>query len=219
MQMKITSKALIIGNGDIGILIHKKIDFKKYDYCLILDSAINNYYTYEQNQHPDALLGDFDGNFDPLIWKKIYPNLEIIHTPDQEKTDFEKGIEFLIQKKITHITGIGLTGKRMDHTFNNISSLAKYNTEIDIQLIDDYSKIYCIDHNKPFIKFLSQNTILSLLPIGKVIGITTKNLDYNLNNENLELGVRTGSSNAVSTNNYVEITITQGKLIIMECND
>ncbi|UYW01517.1 thiamine diphosphokinase [Flavobacterium agricola] len=219
MKQNELKNAVIIGNGDLGILFNKKINLLNFDYCLVLDSAITNYHLFETKKNPDGLLGDFDRAFDAEIWQKKYNNLEIIHTPDQEKTDFEKGIEFLLSKNITQITGLGLTGKRMDHTFNNISSLAKYNDAVAIELLDEYSKIYCIDQYKSFKKMLAQQTIVSLLPIGKVEGITTKNLAYNLENEDLELGVRTGSSNAVIQTDFVEITITKGKLIIMECKD
>jgi thiamine pyrophosphokinase len=219
MSVKNIKKALIIGNGDLGILAQSLIDFTAFDYCLLLDSSINSYYNYNITHQPNGLLGDFDRNFNPNKWKDIYRDLEIIHTPDQEKTDFEKGIEFLIANKFTHITGIGLTGKRMDHTFNNISSLAKYNQFINIELIDKYSKIQCIDQFTTYKNNLVQNTIISLLPIGKVQGIKTKNLVYNLNNEDLELGIRTGSSNSVFSTGMVEIEIGKGKLIIMVCND
>jgi len=219
MENKNTLSAVIIGNGELNILFSQKINISKFDYCLVLDSAINNFYLFNTAKKPDALLGDFDRGFDAASWKNTYPEMEIVAAPDQEKTDFEKGIEFLIEKKATHITGLGLTGKRMDHTFNNISSLAKYNDQVVIEIIDEFSTIYCIDHKVPFKKMFQKNSIISLLPIGKVIGITTKNLDYNLTNEDLELGVRTGSSNTVTETDFVEIQINKGKLIVMECQD
>ncbi len=210
--------AIIIGNGDLDILKNSNQYLDTESYILVLDSAITKIDIYTKLV-PQAVLGDFDRNFDPNEYVKKYPNLKIILTPDQEKTDFEKGIEYLIEEGFTHIIGLGLTGKRMDHTFNNISSLAKYNSKVDIKIIDKYSTIYCIDENYNYKKFFTEDTIISLLPIGKVEGITTKNLAYNLTNEPLELGIRTGSSNFVEGNNQVEIKITKGKLIVMECKD
>ena len=210
--------AIIIGNGDLQILKNLNQYLNNEPYILVLDSAITKIEKYITIT-PNALLGDFDRNFDPTIWLNKFPSLEIIYTPDQEKTDFEKGIEYLIQLQFTHIIALGLTGKRMDHTFNNISSLAKYNHLIEIEIIDKYSTIYCIDENNTFKKKFTQETILSLLPIGKVIGISTTNLLYNLNNEALELGIRTGSSNFVEANSEVSISIKKGKLIVMECID
>lgn len=210
--------AIIIGNGDLEILTNLNQYLINEPFILVLDSAITKIKKYT-NLSPNALLGDFDRNFNPSVWLNKFPELKIIHTPDQEKTDFEKGIEFLIEENYTHIIALGLTGKRMDHTFNNISSIAKYNHLIDIKMIDAYSTIFCIEPLFNFIKYYKEDTILSLLPIGKVEGIITKNLAYNLTNESLELGVRTGSSNFVQANNEVQISLKKGKLIIMECKD
>ena len=210
--------AIIIGNGDLEILKNINQFIDKDPYILVLDSAITKINEYTTIS-PNVLLGDFDKDFNPNLWLTNFPDLHIVHTPDQEKTDFEKGIEYLIDLEFTHILALGLTGKRMDHTFNNISSLAKYNHLISIQIIDRYSTIYCIDEHFTYKKYFKEDTIVSLLPIGRVEGITTKNLAYNLNNEPLELGVRTGSSNFVQGNNEVEIKITKGKLIVMECKD
>ncbi len=56
-------------------------------------------------------------------------------------------------------------------------------------------------------------------PIGKVSGITTKNLFYPLNNEELTIGYRTGSSNHVAEDGIVSIEHTNGDLLLMECWD
>ena len=50
-------------------------------------------------------------------------------------------------------------------------------------------------------------------------GITTNNLAYSLKNESLEIGFRSGSSNHVSEDGIVEITYTEGFLLMMECFD
>jgi len=70
-----------------------------------------------------------------------------------------------------------------------------------------------------FEKWYTANTILSLIPIGKVSGITTKNLFYALNNEALTIGYRTGSSNHVIEDGMVAISHTDGDLLLMECWD
>ena len=202
-------QAILIGNGDLNIT--NLID-------IVLDGAIEKVQYFDKIK-PQVLLGDFDRGFVIETWKEKYPDLQIIHAPDQEKTDFEKAIEYLIENKFTSIIALGITGKRMDHTFNNISSLAKYNQLIDIKIIDPHSIIYCIDEQNVYVKRFEKDSIISLLPIGTVKGISTENLVYNLTNEDLELGVRTGSSNAVLETGEVKITIKKGKLLVMECND
>ena len=68
-------------------------------------------------------------------------------------------------------------------------------------------------------KWYIANTTLSLIPIGKVSGITTKNLFYPLNNEELTIGYRTGSSNHVTEDGIVSIVHEKGDLLLMECWD
>ena len=70
-----------------------------------------------------------------------------------------------------------------------------------------------------FEKWYTANTILSLIPIGKVTGITTQNLFYSLANEDLTIGYRTGSSNHVTEDGIVSITHKEGDLLLMECWD
>ena len=210
--------AVIIGNGNFESLPLANNYIKFANEIIVLDSAIEQVIT-KTNVIPNVVIGDLDGNFDIERIEQTFPNVKIIHEPDQEKTDFEKAIEYLIKNNYSEVYGFCLTGKRMDHTFNNISSLAKYNQAIDIKIIDNNSTIFCIDSSSHFKKMYDKDTIISLLPIGTVSGITTKNLEFALNNEKLELGIRTGSSNKVLKTDFVEIEITKGKLIIMECID
>ena len=68
-------------------------------------------------------------------------------------------------------------------------------------------------------KWYTANTTLSLIPIGTASGITTKNLFYPLNNDELTIGYRTGSSNHVTEDGIVSIEHTDGNLLLMECWD
>lgn len=207
--------ALVIGNGIISGLIKNYVD--KVDFILVLDNHLHEIEQYIPLSKVNAILGDFDTLNHLEGIQTLYPAIQIIPAPDQNDTDFDKGLLYLIENGYSKIFGFGLTGNRMDHTFNNIASLAKYDENIFIQLIDDYSKIECIPCR--FSRYYAENTIISLLPIGKVDGIVTENLKYPLFYESLELGIRSGSSNSVLQNGMVSISYTAGKLVLMECWD
>jgi len=68
-------------------------------------------------------------------------------------------------------------------------------------------------------KWYAAGTIISLIPLGKVIGISTKNLMYSLNNEGLNSGYRMGNSNSVLRDGIVSIEHESGDLLLMECVD
>lgn len=179
---------------------------------IVLDSAIER--VMELGIKVDVLLGDFDRNFDANYYKQNHYPIEIVHTPDQNKTDLEKAFDFLIEKGHKAANVVWATGKRADHTLNNFSTLVSYRNNLKIVLFDDYSKVFLLPTY--FKKWYPKNTIISLIPLGKVEGIATENLFYTLNNESLELGYRTGSSNHVTEDGIVSVTHEKGNLLLIE---
>ena len=207
--------ALIIANGAAcgNELLGQLLEWNPY--ILVLDKAI--YRVLERGIKIDALLGDFDEGIDIEMIRQEQHPIEIIYTPDQEKTDLEKGIEYLIEQGHLAANILWATGLRSDHTLNNLSSMAKYKEQIQLVMHDDWSRIFCL---KPaFKKWYPATTNISLMPIGKVKGVITKGLIYNLNNEDLELGIRTSSSNQSIADGFVNITHTEGNLFLMQCQD
>jgi thiamine pyrophosphokinase len=181
----------------------------------VLDSAIDR--VLDLNIKVDVLLGDFDRGFDPEYYREKQFPLEIIHTPNQDKTDLEKAFEYLIERKIPAVNVIWATGKRADHTITNITSIVQYREHLKIVLLDDHSKIFLLP--KRFEKWYTANTPISLIPIGNVSGIHSENLHYPLKNDTLTIGYRTGSSNHVAKDGLVIIEHNEGDLLLMECLD
>jgi thiamine pyrophosphokinase len=182
---------------------------------VVLDNAIER--VLQLDIKIDVLLGDFDDDFDPEIYKeKQYP-LEIVTIPDQNKTDLEKAFDYLIEKGHKAVNVVWATGKRADHTITNITNIVSYRNKLKIVILDDNSKIFLLPNK--FEKWYPANTPISLIPIGKVSGISTQNLFYSLQNEELTIGYRTGSSNHATQDGIVSITHTEGDLLLMECLD
>lgn len=204
--------ALIIANGleCNSELLGQLLEWSPY--VIVLDSAIER--VMELGIKVDVLLGDFDRNFDAQFYKENHYPIEIVHTPDQNKTDLQKAFDFLIEKGHKAVNVVWATGKRADHTLNNFSTLVSYRNELKVVLFDDHSKVFLLDNS--FKKWYPKEAIISLIPLGKVEGITTKNLFYPLQNESLELGYRTGSSNHVAEDGIVTITHEKGNLLLIE---
>ena len=182
---------------------------------LVLDNAIER--VLQLDIKVDVLLGDFDDDFNPEIYKEKQFPLEIVYTPNQDKTDLEKAFDYLIEKGHKAVNVIWATGKRADHTITNITNIVRYRNKLKIVLLDDHSKIFLLPHK--FEKWYTKTTPISLIPIGNVTGITSKNLKYQLNNESLTIGYRTGSSNEVLEDGIVTIEHEEGDLLLMECFD
>lgn len=207
--------ALIIANGASCSeeLIGQLLEWSPL--VIVLDSAMDR--VLELGIKIDVLLGDFDCDFNPEIYlEKQYP-LEIVHTPNQDKTDLDKAFDYLIAKGHKAVNVVWATGKRADHTITNITNIVAYRDQLKIVVLDDHSKVFLLQ--KKYEKWYPKNTTISLIPIGKVTGITTKNLFYPLNNEELIIGYRTGSRNHVAEDGIVTIEHQEGDLLLMECWD
>lgn len=182
---------------------------------IVLDSAIDR--VMELGLKVDVLLGDFDRGFKPEKYLEQQYPLEIVYTPDQEKTDLEKAFDYLITRNIPAVNVIWATGRRADHTVTNITNIVRFRDKLKIVVLDDHSKIFLLPNK--FEKWYPAGTIISLIPIGKVNGITTRNLKYPLHDESLTIGYRTGSSNEAEKDGMVVIEHREGDLLMMECFD
>jgi len=207
--------ALIIANGAecSTELLGQLLEWSPF--IVVLDSAMDR--VIELGIKVDVLLGDFDGGFSPDYYKeKQYP-LEIVHTPDQNKTDLEKAFDYLIEKGHKAVNVIWATGKRADHTITNITNIVSYKEQLKIVILDDHSKIFLLP--KKFEKWYTKNSVISLIPVGLAEGVFSENLFYPLQDDILSLGYRTGSSNHVVNDGIVKIAYRDGDLLLMECWD
>jgi thiamine pyrophosphokinase len=207
--------ALIIANGEScsNELLGQLLEWSPF--VVVLDGAINR--VLELGIKIDVLLGDFDSKNHSVEQIQAQQKIEIVHTPDQNKTDLQKGIEFLIARNFDAVNIIWATGRRADHNLSNITDMVRYKQQINIVLHDDYSKIFQLP--KRYQKWYVKDTVLSLMPVGVVSGLTTQGLSYNLQNDVLTLGYRTSSSNSAAQDGLVIIEHTEGDLLMMECRD
>lgn len=165
----------------------------------------------------DVLLGDFDGNVNLQEIELRQQPIKIVHTPDQMATDLEKSILWLIKEGYPSANIAWATGLRADHTVNNMMSLFKFENRIDLVMVDDHSRIFSLPRS--YKKWYPKGTRISLIPFGLVEGISCKGLKYGLKNEELESGIRSGSSNEVEEDGWVEINYEMGNMLLMECWD
>ena len=207
--------ALIIANGEACSeeLLGQLLEWSPF--IVVLDHAI--YRVLDLGIKIDVWMGDFDHDHDFDAIREGQDPLEIISTPDQNKTDLEKAIDFLIERGFPAANIVWATGRRADHSISNITNLVRYKEKIRLVVFDDYSKIFPLSGT--FEKWYVAGTPLSLIPVGIVEGIRTTGLKYNLHDETLTLGHRTGNSNEVDLDGLVRISARSGDLLIMECWD
>lgn len=203
------TKAVIFLNG---VFPHRKVitaSIDKNDYLLAADGAAN--YLRKIKIIPDIILGDLDSINDGVLNYFLKKNVPVIKYTEQETTDFEKSLNFVIQTGLKEIIIFGFTSLRVDHSLNNFSVLKRYYKKLNIRFIDDDFIIEFIRKNINF--NYRKNQLLSILPFPSARGITTKGLRYALKNESLSLGVREGTLN-VATSEKVSVSFRTGDLIL-----
>jgi len=163
---------------------------------------------------PDIILGDLDSVFATTL--KRFPHAKKIQIDDQNSTDLEKAIAYLIETGYDRIVVVGAEGKRLDHTIGNVGALAKFSDRASITLESDDGTLRYVGRGTEF--EAKPGSTLSLIPLTHCDGITTQGLQYPLNGESLELGVRDGTSNRV-TSSPVRITVEKGNLLIYHRHD
>lgn len=199
--------ALIIGNGaECSYSLLKQL-MEWCPFIVALDGAYQR--LLELQIKPDLVIGDFDS----IGEYKEDPDTTYLKIDDQETTDLEKGINYLISNDFTDINLVWVTGRRLDHTINNISILCMY-PESKIVVYDDNSRAFLLP--KHYEKHYPKGDTLSLIPLGKVQSITTENLEFSLQSEDLEIGIRHGSSNKVKNSGLVKINHSFGNLLLIE---
>ncbi|MFY0673274.1 MAG: thiamine diphosphokinase [Bacteroidia bacterium] len=163
----------------------------------------------------DYWLGDFD-NIDPkrILSELQQDSVKIIKAENQEKTDFEKGIDFLIELGAQAINCVWATGNRLDHTLSNLSTLTNLQHKAKIVFYDDYSKLYFLQNK--FEKWYTKNQIISLVPMPIAKNVSIAGLKYTLDKEDLEWGNRVGTSNFTEKDGIVKIAFEKGNLLMIE---
>jgi thiamine pyrophosphokinase len=206
--------ALIIANGESCSmdLLEQLLEWSPT--VIVLDGALDR--VMSLGIKVDVWLGDFDHAKEPRADLEAYPLKKVV-APDQNKTDLEKGFEYLLAEGYPAVNVVWATGLRMDHTLNNFHSLVRYGREIKIVFFDDFSTTYLLPAH--FEKWYPAGTPLSLIPYGQANGVKSEGLAYELNHPVLKLGTLTSSSNAALGDGIVKITYESGDLLLMECHD
>lgn len=181
-------------------------DFSHYSLIGCTDGAFN-YLTNNHQSLLDFILGDLDS----IHNTKHSNSLKLIIRKNQNKTDFEKALDYLIQNKINQVDVFGATGLEHDHFLGNISIAMKFFKTIQITFFDSYGRFFFTKKNKYY--QVKKGVNVSLIPIKKVKKITTYGLMYSLRKQDLEFGKRIGIRNQ-ATEEEIKINFKKGKLLL-----
>lgn len=200
-------QALILANGDPPTKRLLKLLLKNAALFVCADGGVNTAARY--GLKPNAVVGDMD-SARPASLKKFH-STTIHKIVDDNSTDLEKSLSWIVQEGYRHVIVLGATGGRLDHFIGNLSALAKMSMHATIQFVDESGEWIFVDRFKNL--SLPAGVTVSLIPLSRCDGIVTKGLKWNLNFESLELGVLDGTSNLV-VESPVHISVAKGNLVL-----
>ncbi|WP_313099103.1 thiamine diphosphokinase [Epilithonimonas sp.] len=205
------NKALLFINGDSPKTIP---NLSGYDLIACTDGA---FHYLKQLKFPldklDFISGDFDSHQieEEILRQAQNHSFEIIETPDQNKTDFHKALEIIVEKGFENIDVYGGSGGEQDHFLGNLSVAYAFKDKLNLQFFDEYSSYYFIPKN--FSISDVKGKMISLMPFPIAKNIETKGLKWPLHQEDLILGERIGTRN-VADSQEVSIQYKKGDLLI-----
>ena len=147
------------------------------DYIIAVDGSANKLFDLEII--PDVIVGDLD-SFENINNK----NIELVETPDQNKTDFRKTLEWCIEKNILNISIFGISGESEDHFLGNYYTLSDFGEKISWKAFTDFSMISPCVGNKKFESFKGQK--VSLFCMRGSSTVNSENLEYPLQSYHLK---------------------------------
>ena len=181
------------------------------DYAMIACSDGAFHYLKEKKFPLDKL--DFiSGDFDSYLGsdEAIYHD-RFIFTPDQDKTDFHKSLEIIQERGITTVDVYGGSGGEMDHFLGNLTAAFLFKNHLEITFYDEFSTYFFAP--KTLVLENVKGKTISLYPFPLTENITTKGLNWPLNNESLDISKRIGTRNLASEETVV-IHYGKGDLVV-----
>jgi len=154
---------------------------------------------------PDLIIGDLDSTGLSLIEERY----KIVKVIDQNFTDLEKAIDWLIDNQIIKVSFVGITGDRDDHALANLMILHSHSTNLEIQAVTDHTTINFISGTRHFNSTPGQT--VSILTFQKIDSVTTIGLECPLTNALLLPSGRGISNTATGKEFTIE---TSGTLLV-----
>ena len=147
------------------------------DYIIAVDGSANKLFDLEII--PDVIIGDLDS-----LQHINNKNIELVKTPNQNKTDFRKTLEWCIEKNILNISIFGISGESEDHFLGNYYTLSDFGEKISWKAFTDFSVISPCTGNKKFESFKGQK--VSLFCMKGSSTVNSENLEYPLQSYHLK---------------------------------
>jgi thiamine pyrophosphokinase len=198
-------KILVVANGEPPSRPLLLRLMQEHDQLVAVDGGLHC--CLDAGFEPELLIGDFDSISEEE--RENFSHITQIHTPDQNRSDLEKALNYLFTSDVEGITVCGALGKRLDHTLTNICLLSRYPDKVKFETDTEI----CFALPKTSVLKCRVGQILSLIPVSTyATEIFTQGLKWELAGESLSKNY-VGISN-VCLKNEISIRFDSGDLIV-----
>jgi thiamine pyrophosphokinase len=173
------------------------------EFVICTDGAF--YYMDALQIKPSVVIGDMDSLTEPPA------DLQLIFIEDQDTTDFEKALQYLLDQGFDKVVVLGSTGGQNDHFLGNLNAAYKFKDHLNILFFDQSQYFFLCDTRQEL--QTQSGKIISLFPFPEAHGITLTGFQYLLNNESLSLIDRVGTRN-IAVSETLSVHFESGALWI-----
>ena len=166
---------VIVGNGEFPAHQIPLNHLKNAGTIICADGGADQLISY--NLTPNAIVGDMDST---KLRKDDFKGAWI-SSPNQNRTDLQKTLDWCIANDLNGITVLGAMGNREDHSLGNLHVLAEFSRKLKMKFVTNHAVIYSFKGKRTFSSLKAQQ--ISIVAIENVKSISTVGLKYELNNE------------------------------------
>jgi thiamine pyrophosphokinase len=160
---------------------------------------------------PNIIIGDLDSISTETM--NEFSAAEIIYRPDQNSNDLSKALEHAKTLSPTVIKIIALWGKRTDHIVSNLLICNNWDSDIPLQIFDNYGKMSFLNPGHHQLRGNPGETV-SFFSLAAIKNLTLKGFRYEVNKKTFGTSFN-GLSNIYDKGN-VSIEFSKGRLIVYD---
>lgn len=201
-------RALLIGNGQTQPAAFLKPLAQAADWVLAADGGADR--ALAAGVTPDIIIGDLD-SVSPATQKRIAPE-KLIFVDNQNNTDLEKALDWLLARGCKSVTLTGFTGGRLDFTLGNFLSLVPYAPKLQLTVAGPGWRLYPLVQPRRFP--CRPGARVSLIPLKNCTGVTLRGLKYPLKNARLPFGKTGRTLSNQTTGKTFAVSIKSGLLFV-----
>lgn len=193
--------ALLVGNGETLPADFLTSCSSQVDFVLATDGGADR--ALAGGILPDAVIGDLDSVSQEA--RKKLADKPFIFVDNQNNTDLEKALDYLLAQGCSRVTVVGFTGGRMDFTLGNLLSVYPYTANMKIRFASPEWEIFPLFKSASF--RCKKGVRVSLIPLKTCRGVSLQGLKYPLKNASLswKQAGRALSNRAVSTRFHIHL--------------